>query len=159
MGQTKQAEEFLNEAKVHTKSKNFLRIYNLLAICAFNRNDLDEYNFYLNQFIKLHKCQKPSSPTYIVTQNAIDLMNIRKKPTSQWDENDKNEILRLIPQFKPEDNALMNVGMHLSLAKYEIQQNNPTQAKKHLDYVLQYRKPSRLLIEAQELLELVMSKP
>ena len=86
-------------------------------------------------------------------------MNIHKKSISQWDENDKNEILRLLPQFKQEDNALMNVGLHLSLAKYEIQQNNLTQAKKHLDYVLQYQKPSRLLTEAQELLELVKSKP
>jgi len=66
-------------------------------------------------------------------------MNIHKKSISQWDENDKNEILRLLPQFKPEDNALMIVGLHLSLAKYEILQNNINQAEHHLDFILQYQ--------------------
>lgn len=153
LGQAEQAESYLNQAKASASSQYLFRVYNLLAICALDRNDLGDYDFYLNRIIKLHKRQKPNTPQYTVSQTGIDFMRVRKKPISQWDENDKNEIINILSKFKPEDNALMIVGLHQSLAKYEIQQDNPKQTKHHLDYVLQYQKPSRYLTEAQELLK------
>ena len=140
--------------KVDYKKKIFSKevsYYSALANYAYLQNDRDAHNRIKNEFKQLPNQIKKHNKKELKNYKSVENYILLKEYL--WDEKD-SEARTLLNEMLSQEAFLVNrVSFHMYLAKLDLKEQEYTNAKMRLEYVIAHGNTMKAVKEAKELME------
>lgn len=140
--------------KVDYKKKFFSKevsYYSALANYAYLQNDREAHNRIKNEFKQLPNQIKKHNKMELKTYKSVENYMLLKEYL--WDEKD-SEARMILNELLSQEVFLVNqVTFHMYLAKLDLKEQEYTNAKMHLKYVIAHGNTMKAVKEAKELLQ------
>ncbi len=140
--------------KINYKKNIFhkeLNKYSVLLNYTYLQNDKEAFAQAKKEFLELpNKVQKSNKRDWAVYKSVEQYIQLKEY---LWEEKDKDARL-LLNEFLSQENFRSNqVTFHMYLARLDVKEQEYTNAKMHLEYVVKHGNTMKAVKEAKELLQ------